>query len=289
MLATSAPALQAAAVKPESTSFHTSDGARLHVLEAGQAKRGQPTIAYVPGWSMPASIWEGSLAALSATHKVAALDPRGQGTSSIPKGGFTTERRAEDIREFVARYAPVVLVTWSLGALEALQYVHMHGESKLSGLVIVDSSVGEGPDPPRAPRPAPPSGFQEELRRDRTRAIEDFVKAIFRTPQPEEKLAALRDGALRMPLEASLSLFPGNRIPRERWKKTVNAFKKPLLYVVTPQFRTQAQSLKAHRPATRIEVFENAGHALFVDEPERFSALLADFLQKNRLAAGAPD
>ncbi len=290
-LATAAQALQAAPVDApqKSTRFTTSDGVSLHVLEAGAEKRGQPTIAFVPGWSMPASIWSAQLAALSATHKVVALDPRGQGESAIPANGYTTERRAKDIREFVTRYAPVVLVTWSLGSLEALQYVHAHGASNLGGLVIVDSSVGEGPaPPPRPPGPAPVSGFQADLRRDRVKTVDDFVRAIFRSAQPEDTLAALREGALRMPLEASLSIFPGDRIPRERWRRTVTAFRKPLMYVVTPQFRAQAESLKAHRPATRIEIFEEAGHALFVDEPERFTAVLADFLVTNRLARKPP-
>jgi pimeloyl-ACP methyl ester carboxylesterase len=85
------------------------------------------------------------------------------------------------------------------------------------------------------------------------------------------------------PLEASLSLFPGDRIPRERWRGTANAFRKPLLYAVTPQFAAQAQRLKAKRPATRVEIFENAGHALFVDEPERFNAVLIDFLRGKNL------
>ena len=278
-LATAALPLHAALVSPQSTSFVTSDGVRLHVLEAGQARRGQPVIAFIPGWSMPASIWMPQLEALSATHKVVALDPRGQGESDIPAGGYATERRAEDLHEFVKRYAPVVLVTWSLGSLEALQYVHAHGDSSLRALVIVDSSVGEGPVPP--PRPPGATGFQDELRRDRANAVDGFVRAIFRTPQAEEFLVALREGALRIPLESSLAIFPGDRIPRERWRAVVNRFSKPLLYVFTPQYAEQADHLKKNRPATQIELFESAGHALFVDEPERFSALLSEFLRRN--------
>ena len=63
----------------------------------------------------------------------------------------------------------------------------------------------------------------------------------------------------------------------------VNRFSKPLLYVITPQFAEQADHLKKNRPATQIELFESAGHALFVDEPERFSTLLSDFLRRNGL------
>ena len=120
--------------------------------------------------------------------------------------------------------------------------------------------------------------FSDELRLDRDKALTDFIQAIFRTPQPQVKLDALRDAAMRMPLEASLSLFP-SAVPREQWRAIVHRLRKPLLYVVTPQFAAQAGILEATRPGTRIEVFKDAGHALFVDEPERFNALLDDFVR----------
>lgn len=271
----------------KSTHFTTSDGVRLHVIEAGESRPGEPVIAFVPGWSMPASIWRRQLETLGANHHVVALDPRGQGRSDTPAEGFNTERRAEDIHEFVSRHAPVVLVTWSLGSLEALQYVHTHGDASLSALVIVDSSVGEGPAP--APRNPAVPGFQDELRRDRAAVVEGFVRAMFRSQQPEPDLLALRDGALRIPLEQSLSLFPGERIPRERWRDTAHRFSKPLLYAVTPQFAAQAESLKANRPGTRVELFESAGHALFVDEAERFNAVLADFIRRHKQRPAGTD
>jgi microsomal epoxide hydrolase len=252
--------------------FVTSDGVRLSVLEACPpgAER-QPVIAFVPGWSMPATIWQRQLAALGAKQCVAALDPRGQGASDVPPGGYTTARRAQDIHEFLGRYPAAVLVGWSLGALEALEYVHRHGDAALRGLVLVDSSVGEDPPPP------PSTGFIEGLKRDRRATVADFLRGLFRSPRSEAELAALTEAALRMPLEASLSLFPRGT-PREHWRVLARGFRKPLLYVVSEPLAAQAQSLKRHRPATRIEIFEQAGHALFVDEPERFNAVLADFV-----------
>lgn len=277
-LATGAPTLHPERVNAQfaDSFFSTSDGVRLHVLEAGRAGDGGPVIAFVPGWSMPAAIWKEPLALLAGNRRVVALDPRGQGESEIPADGYTLERRAQDIAEFVDRYPGAVLVGWSLGALESLEYVRVHGASKISGLAIIDSSVGEGEAPAA---PAEGGGFQAQLRRDRAGTIDGFVRAIFRTSQSEADLVALREGALRMPLEASLSLFPGNRIPREQWRKTARTFDKPLLYVVTPQFAAQAADLKRNRPQTRVEVFEDAGHALFVDEPERFSILMREFVE----------
>lgn len=292
-LATFAPALHAAPVNLIHTSLITSDGVRLHVIEAGQARPGQPVLLFVPGWSMPASIWMPQLEALSKTHRVAAIDPRGQGDSEVPRNGFTTESRAQDLHELIYQYDSVVLVTWSLGSLEALYYLRTYGDSKVAALVIVDSSVGEAslpvilpdaPPPPPPPPKGPQPSFTEELRQDRVAALDNFMRDIFKTPQPPETLRTYRDLALRMPLDASLSIFPGSRIPRDRWRAAVLGFNKPLLYVVTPQFAGQAFSLQKNRPATQIEVFQTAGHALFVDEPERFNALLSDFLLKNGLA-----
>ena len=265
--------------------FAASDGARLHVIEAGRAAKGRPVIAFIPGWSMPASLWRAQLAGLSGQYKVLALDPRGQGESAIPPSGYTLRQRADDIRRFVNRAtghgARVVLVAWSLGALETLDYLRQHGSSRIAGLVIVDSSVGEGPAPSpsaAASNEPPRPSFADKLRNDRTKAVGDFVSAIFRQPLPQAELDALRDTALRMPLEASLSLFPST-VPREHWRRIVHRFGKPLMYVVTPQFATQADILQATRPGTRVELFRDAGHALFVDESGRFNDLLDDFVR----------
>ncbi len=263
------PLATASEVRVESAFFVTSDGVRLHVLEAGPPSNG-PVIAFVPGWSMPAAIWQAQLAALGSHHRVAALDPRGQGRSEIPASGYTAERRTQDIAEFVTRYPKVVLVGWSLGALEALHYVLVNGQASLAGLVLVDSSVGEPPPPPA-------SDFRGALKRNRPEAIEGFVRAMFRTPQPEAELEALAKEALQLPLQASLALL-AYPYPREHWRTAAHAVRVPLLYVVTPQFAEQAQNLKRNRPPTEIAVFEDAGHALFVDEPDRFNSLLEDFV-----------
>ena len=260
-----------------STSFHTSDGVKLHVLEScpGGADAQQarsPVIALIPGWSMPASSWREQLLALGTTHCVAALDPRGQGESELPDDGYSIERRAADIAEFVARYPRVVLVGWSLGALEALEYLHLFGDEAVEGLVLVDSSVGEEPAPPAASG----TGFRERLQADREAELNNFVRAIFGATREEAEINELVQAALRLPLQDSLSLFPSD-VPRTHWRDIAWAFPKPLLYAVSPQFADQARSLQRNRPETQIEIFENAGHALFADEPERFNELLVEF------------
>jgi len=63
--------------------FTTSDQVRLRYLEAGQGT----AILFIPGWLMPADIWEPQLRELSKEYHVVALDPRSQGQSDItPRG-----------------------------------------------------------------------------------------------------------------------------------------------------------------------------------------------------------
>jgi len=250
--------------------FTSSDGVRLHVLEAGAHHTG-PVIVLVPGWSMPASLWQAQLGELGRRHHVVAFDPRGQGLSDVPADGYHVDRRADDLHDLIAQYPRVILAGWSLGALEALQYVHRHGETKLAALVLVDSSVGEGPD-------SGPSSLPEALRRNRRETVRDFIGAIFKTLRAQEEQNALLKAALRMTLEHSIALFPST-VPREHWRNLARGVTKPLLYVVTPQFAAQARELKAARPATQVELFQTAGHALFADEPERFNRLLEEFAQ----------
>jgi non-heme chloroperoxidase len=130
--------------------LQTSDGVTLSILEAGKHHDREQAVAmaFVPGWSMPASIWQRQLEDLGKDFYVRALDPRGQGLSDVPESGYTAARRARDIKEFLQSSHNVLLVGWSLGAIESLQYIDLFGAERLAGLVLIDSSVGEEPAPP---------------------------------------------------------------------------------------------------------------------------------------------
>lgn len=255
-------------------SLHTSDGVALSILESGRehATGDKLKIALISGWSMPASIWQNQVEEFGRSYHTLAIDPRGQGESQVPADGFTAQRRASDLKEFLDPLKNVLLVGWSLGAIESLQYIHMFGADRLAGLVLVDSSVGE------EPAPAPGGTFLQALRDDRDKTLDGFVRAIFKSASSDAEVAQLVDGAKRMSLDQSIALL-SYPFPRTHWKEIAHAFKKPLLYVVTPQFEAQAQNLRKNRPGTEVEVFKDAGHALFVDEPERFNSLIRKFAE----------
>ncbi len=254
--------------------FITSDEVRLHYLEAGPPAG--HTIVFVPGWTMPAWIWQAQIQAFAHRYHVVAFDPRGQGDSDAPASGYEPRRRGQDIAELIANLepVPVLLVGWSLGVLDALAYVHTHGDLKLAGLVLVDNSVGEEPPPPAAPQHHPPPVLPHAV------AMRRFVQGMFHTRQSEAWLDRLTMASLRTPERASRALL-SYPVPRSYWRDAVCSTSKPLLYVVRPGWLAeQAANLERDRPNTEIAVFAGAGHALFVDDAARFNTLLANFIAR---------
>ncbi len=249
--------------------FSAPDGTRLSTLQAG-VRSARPSFLLVPGWNMPAWVWSAQFGPLSADRAVFALDPRGQGESDQPEHGYDIRTRAHDLHAFANSISPVIVVAWSLAALETLEAIDRFGTAPFAGVVLVDSSVGE------EPAPAPGSPLVDALQADRASAIDGFVRAIFARSRSDAEVRALIDGALRMPLAESIALFPRD-IPREHWRDIARKLELPLLHAVSPQFQEQAWNLRHHRPRTQVEVFHRSGHALFADEPDRFNRLLVHF------------
>ena len=259
--------------------FTTSDGVRLHLIEAGPA--GAQTIVFVPGWTMPAWIFQPQIDAFARRYHVIAMDPRGQGDSEVPDRGYDYARRGADVGDLVTALSsqrggsrPVVLVGWSLGVLDVLSYVQQAGGGHVAGLVLIDNSVGEEPAPVASRGPA-----RRGPRLSREETMRNFVTSMFRSSPGEAYLAQLTETALRTPAAAAAALS-NYAVPRSYWREAVYSVRKPVLYVVRPRFAAQAGNLVAHDPMAEAAVFESAGHALFVDEAGRFNALMDSFIRR---------
>jgi non-heme chloroperoxidase len=251
----------------------TSDRVRLHYIEAGSG----PSILFVPGWTMPAEIWEPQIEHLSRSFRVVAMDPRSQGRSDKPPEGHYPARRAQDIKEVVDRLklAPVALAGWSLGVPEVLTYVDRFGSGTLRAVILVDGSVGRDPSLEGV------LGSWKWLRNvqeDRPQFTADFVRGMYKRTHPEEYLRKITAASLQTPTNSAVLLLANIFIAGD-WRHILPKVERPLLVAITPRFKAEAELIKAKAPSARIEIFEGAGHALFVDDAARFNSVVEEFLR----------
>ena len=252
----------------------TSDGARLHYVEAGT---GTP-ILFVPGLTMAAEIWDAQIRYFAKDHRVVAMDPRSQGESEKVTEGHFPERRARDIKEVIdaLRLSPVVLVGWSMGGPEALSYVAHFGSNALRALVLVDSFIG---DEPAAARPAGHFRTTMMIQANRVEWTRNWVRGMFAKPKSADYLQKLTDASLKTPTNTMVLLILNTYVADGDDRRPIlSKLNRPVLYVGRAAMRSQAENVKKVVPAARIELLENVGHALFVDEPDQFNNLLDDFI-----------
>ena len=96
-------------------SFQTSDGVTLSFLDAGRNSTGKRnlTIALIPGWTMPASIWRNQVPAFSRRYHTLAFDPRGQGARLASRASPRSSARTPRLR------ATSAITGWSPLAIAA--------------------------------------------------------------------------------------------------------------------------------------------------------------------------
>ncbi len=277
LLCSSIPLVACSAAELSRQHFKTSDGVTLSYLEAGA---GNQTIVFIPGWVMPAAIFQKQLLTLSEKFRVLALDPRSQGQSELTQLAHDPARRTQDMDEFLksAGVKNFILAGWSLGVLEALDYVARYQPRGLKGLMLIDNSIGEGKPPA-----ARGSNFQQTMNDPKKREpyLRKFSLAMFHSPPPPEMLQAIIDSTLRVPPKTAIQLM-NQPYPRTYWRETVEKQNIPVMYSVTPRLTEQAMALKAKRPPELVTVliFDNAGHALFVDQAGKFNQAALLFSEK---------
>jgi len=281
----------------------TSDGVKIHYLEAGHsisaqnaevgnplpsnvtptkgniavsADRKFPSLLFVPGWTMPAWIWENQISYFSKDYRVVAMDPRSQGDSSQVSDGLYPAARARDIKAVVTQLhlAPVVIVAWSMAVVETMAYIDQFGTGDLAGFVFVDNDAGG-----RAPGDADRDfGLLKGLLEDRQNATSDFVRKLnFKKPQAEEYLQRVIQASLRVPTNTAVTLLVGYFAAD--YRSVLPKIDKPSIVCAakTPYMGTILEMQKQIR-GSQLEVFDGAGHALFVDDADHFNTLLEEFL-----------
>jgi non-heme chloroperoxidase len=255
------------------------DGTKIHFVEAGPASpsEARASILFVPGWLMPGWIWEKQIEELSKNYHVVAMDPRAQGESDKTAEGLYPAQMGRDVHSVIEQLqlAPVVIVGWSMAIVETLAYVDQFGTKDVAGLVLVDELAG-GMEPGDAEMDL---GILKGVLTDRTNTTEYFVRKIqFHKPQPEEYIQRVIAAAMETPTSDAVALLVGR--DTADYRAVLPKIDKPTLVCAakpSPYFE-RVEAMQKRIPGSKLEIFEGAGHALFVDNPEQFNTAMETFL-----------
>jgi non-heme chloroperoxidase len=281
----------------------TSDGVKIHYIEAGHLstspsaqignpmpkdaviKKGEiglsaahqfPSILFVPGWTMPSWIWQSQIDYFSHDYRVVAMDPRSQGQSSQTNDGLYPAARARDIKAVVDQLhlAPVVIVAWSMAVVETMAYVEQFGTGDFAGLILVDNDAGG-----RAPADADQDfGLLKGVLEDRQKAADGFIRTLnFKKPHPEDYIDKVEKASLQVPTNSAVALLVGYFVAD--YLPVLPKMDKPVVICAAKSgYMSTIVAMQKNIPSSKLEIFEGDGHALFVDDPDKFNALVEDFL-----------
>jgi non-heme chloroperoxidase len=261
--------------------YETCNGASLYFEDEGN---GTP-IVFLPGVMTGVRFFAHQLADLPPARRTVALDYRGHGRSEKTETGHTVPGYADDLRVFLDRrdLNNVVLVGWSMGALVAWEYVDRFGTDRLRGLVDVDMSASafEWDDYEHGNNDlARLAGTLELVQTDHAALIEGLVEAAFKEPPSPQTRTLVLDELTRTPPPVKSAIL---------FDYTVRDYRDALPEINLPtlvcagadeKWRTVAsvRDVADRIPNAKFELFENSGHCITLEEPERFNRSLATFV-----------
>lgn len=258
------------------------NGADLYYEEHGE---GQP-IVFLHGATAGLRYFEPQLTGLSNEFRTVAVDFRGHGRSEKTEVGHTFGQYARDVQAFLKQLElnQVVLVGWSMGALISWEYVHQFGTGRLQAIGDIDME----PSPIKRPdyeygtyERADLQDAIEAIQQDPIGLLEDQAKALLKdSPARELRNLVLDEGSRTPPpIQGSLT-FGLSFIPD--YRDVLRSVDVPALVCAgaDEKWRSVASVEYAAEliPNARFELFEESGHCITVEEPERFNRVLSDFV-----------
>lgn len=273
-----------AAPLPVRSSVVTSpDGVALAVQEYGDAD-GAPVIL-VHGLLGSHLSWRAQVESQVLGHRrLITYDLRGHGSSGAPTAAemYVDGRRwAEDLATVIRASGArrPVLVGWSLGAAVISNYLAIHGDADIAGVVYVGGVVELDPSQivahPEVYRDLAATDLLTHLEAERA-----FLALCFhRPPTPETFQLLLANAALASP-----------HMQRAVHRMTVDAAKglgrvsRPMLQIygardALVRAEPSADRARTLNKAIRTSVYEDVGHAPFIEAATRFNEELDRFVE----------
>ncbi len=267
--------------------LETKDGAKVCYEEHGV---GQP-ILLVHGWMCSSRFWQKNIPELAHEFRVVTIDLRGHGNSSKGLTGHSVAQYGRDVRQLIEhlRLQDAVLVGWSLGGPVVLSYCQQYAEdSRLKALGLVDAT----------PFPFSPAQWNSHTLRNYNY---DGMHAMFADYSSDPRKFAARFTA-RMFKEklsnAEMDWVVAELLKTPTWiaeavysdyamsdfTDVLRSIKVPVVVFgansdIFPHGIAMGKAIAGQAPHATFIPFDDAGHMLFYEQPQKFNAALAAFIK----------
>ena len=272
--------LAGAFAAPAADRFATLDGARIHYQSYGA---GKTAVVFVHGWTCDLTFWRFQ-APVYEKRRSLLIDLPGHGASDKPEIHYTQElfARAVDAVMRDAGVEQAVLVGHSMGAIVAVAFASMYPR-KTAGVVFVDGFIRRPPahDAEREKRAA------QDAERLKILQSPDYKTAV--KPMIESMFSSRTSPALRQEILSKMLSAPqyvGASAMKSLLAYTDSEGAHPHVPTMAIMVKHAGQPsrepfLRSVFPDLRVyQEWEGAGHFLMMEQPEKFNALLGEFLDR---------
>jgi pimeloyl-ACP methyl ester carboxylesterase len=263
-----ATALASVAFAAQPMSARSHDGVAIAWESFG---KGEPALVLVHCWSCDRHLWDEVVPRMAKDRRVVTLDLAGHGESGRNRKEWTIQAFGEDVRAVVeaADLHQVVLVGHSMGGPVILEAARLL-PGRVVGLVPVDTGLNvEATNSPQEV-----AGFIAPFEKDYRGTAERFTREYMFTPKTDPRV-------VERVVAKNAAAPPEIAIPCLRAAMSYDA--RPALRLVrvpahavnADRFPTDVEANRRHFAAYELTLMSGVGHYLMLEDPARFSDLLA--------------
>jgi non-heme chloroperoxidase len=258
------------------------DGTRLYWKEWGT---GIPLL-FVHGAAVQGRFWDYQVAALAERgFRCITFDRRGHGRSDQPAYGYDYDSLADDLSDVISALdlRTVTLIGHSMGCAEILRYLTRHGDSRVSGVVLLGTTTPcllQAGDNPNGVPAAAFEALRDGWHRDYAKWIDDNVGPFFNehtSPGMMRWGAGLLEG-----ISIPIAIACNRTITAADFRLELPKIKVPTLIIhgdrdASTPLEITGRPTAALIPGSELRVYEGATHGLMFTHMERLNADLIAF------------